>query len=146
MSVNFAGKINQTISPTTLLRLILPLIMIIHATTRISIGGVDDFGIFLSNNGFPAGEFLAWMITTFEIIGSILLILNIQVKYCSFYFIFQLCMGIYLVHLQEGWFVVGAGRNGVEYSVLLITCFVILGWIDIIQGRNKKIAVKKGEE
>ena len=29
-------------------------------------------------------------------------------------------MGIVLVHAPEGWFVVGAGRNGMEYSVLLI--------------------------
>ena len=30
--------------------------------------------------------------------------------------------GVVLVHAREGWFVVGAGRNGVEYSVLLIAC------------------------
>jgi putative oxidoreductase len=35
-------------------------------------------------------------------------------------------MGIILVHAKEGWFVVGAGRNGVEYSVLLIAVFVAL--------------------
>ena len=26
----------------------------------------------------------------------------------------------------EGWFVVGGGRNGVEYSVLLLVCLVAL--------------------
>jgi len=39
-------------------------------------------------------------------------------------FIVELTMGIILVHFPEGWFVVGAGRNGMEYSVLLIVCFV----------------------
>ena len=29
-------------------------------------------------------------------------------------------MGIVLIHAVEGWFVVGAGRNGMEYSLLLI--------------------------
>lgn len=126
-----SGNKNQTFTPIVLLRLILALLMIIHATTRIFLGGVDDFGIFLSNNGFPAGELLAWIITTCEIIGSILLALNLQVRYSSLYFIIQLSIGIFLVHLQEGWFVVGAGRNGAEYSVLLITCFIVIGWIDM---------------
>lgn len=34
--------------------------------------------------------------------------------------------GIVLVHGHEGWFVVGGGRNGVEYSVLLLVCLVAL--------------------
>ena len=34
-------------------------------------------------------------------------------------------MGIILVHLREGWFVVGGGRNGVEYSVLLVSIFLV---------------------
>lgn len=35
-------------------------------------------------------------------------------------------MGIVLVHAPHGWFVVGAGRNGMEYSVLLIVCLLLL--------------------
>ena len=27
-----------------------------------------------------------------------------------------------MVHASEGWWVVGAGRNGMEFSVLLIAC------------------------
>lgn len=38
--------------------------------------------------------------------------------------IFILVMGIILVHFKEGWFVVGGGRNGVEYNLLLIVVFV----------------------
>ena len=33
-----------------------------------------------------------------------------------------------LVHLPAGWFVVGLGRNGMEYSVLLIACLLLVGW------------------
>jgi len=36
-------------------------------------------------------------------------------------------MGIVLVHAPSGWFVVGAGRNGAEYSVLLIACLLCVG-------------------
>lgn len=35
--------------------------------------------------------------------------------------------GIYLVHAKAGWFVVGAGRNGAEYSVLLIVVLLCVG-------------------
>ena len=41
-------------------------------------------------------------------------------------FAVQLAAGIALVHAREGWFVVGLGRNGVEFSVLLIGCLVAL--------------------
>ena len=40
------------------------------------------------------------------------------------YFIVGLAVGIALVHAPSGWFVVGLGRNGMEYSVLLIVCLV----------------------
>ena len=36
-------------------------------------------------------------------------------------------VGIAMVHAREGWFVVGAGRNGAEYSVLLIVCLLCVG-------------------
>jgi putative oxidoreductase len=36
-------------------------------------------------------------------------------------------MGIWLVHAPNGWFVVGPGRNGVEYSVLLIVTLLCVG-------------------
>ena len=35
-------------------------------------------------------------------------------------FVVQMVFGIYLVHLKHGWFVVGHGSNGMEYSVTLI--------------------------
>ena len=34
---------------------------------------------------------------------------------------------IVLVHAPAGWFVVGLGRNGAEYSVLLIACLLCVG-------------------
>lgn len=35
-------------------------------------------------------------------------------------------LGIALVHAKAGWFVVGLGRNGSEFSVLLIACLLAL--------------------
>ena len=36
--------------------------------------------------------------------------------------------GIWLVHASAGWFVVGLGRNGAEYSVLIIACLLAHAW------------------
>lgn len=97
--------------------------MIIHGITRLSLATVSDFDGWLTSLGFP--PYTAWIITFFEIIGGVALILGIKgSKYICLVFCVQLIMGIVLVHAPEGWFVVGAGRNGMEYSVLLIICFV----------------------
>ena len=36
-------------------------------------------------------------------------------------------VGIFMVHAKAGWFVVGAGRNSAEYSVLLIVALLCVG-------------------
>jgi putative oxidoreductase len=85
-----------------------------------------DFGRFLDWKGFPAGLALAWAITIFEMVGSIALALGRYVRAVAAGFLGILTMGIVLVHGAEGWFVVGRGRNGVEFSVLLIACLLAL--------------------
>ena len=102
--------------------------MLIHGIARIYFGIVDDFGEFLTLNNFPLGFYLAWAITSFEIVGSVLLAIGRYVAPLAIIFAVHLLCGILLVHLKEGWFVVGAGRNGVEYSVLLIVLFLIIAF------------------
>jgi putative oxidoreductase len=95
--------------------------MLIHGIYRISAGGVTPFDEWLSSLGFP--PFSAWIITVFEIIAALMIIMNRWVSPLSIVFIVQLGMGIFLIHRHEGWFVVGGGRNGMEYSLLMIICF-----------------------
>lgn len=109
-----------------ILRIVAALIMLIHGAARIYLGTVDDFGEFLTLKNFPAGFYLAWAITIFEIAASISLIIGRFVVPLSLVFAVHIFAGILLVHLKEGWFVVGAGRNGVEFSVLLIAVFISL--------------------
>ena len=100
--------------------------MLVHGIGRIYFGIVDDFGGFLTLNGFPLGFYLAWAITIFEIVGSVLIAVGFYVAPLAIIFALHLLCGIYLVHLKDGWFVVGAGRNGAEFSVLLIASFIAL--------------------
>jgi len=117
------------------LRIIVALLMLIHGIARIYFGIVDDFGEFLTLNNFPLGFYLAWAITSFEIVGSVLLAIGRYVAPLAIIFAVHLLCGILLVHLKEGWFVVGAGKNGAEYSVLLIAVFITLAVSHF--GKNK---------
>ncbi len=110
------------------LRVVVAGLIVIHGVSRIALGVVDDFGGFLDLVGFPAGVAMAWTITLVEIGGGVLLALGYFVRPLCAIFVVQLAAGIALVHFPEGWFVVGSGRNGMEYSVLLIVVFAVLGW------------------
>jgi len=83
---------------------------------------VNDFGrLFLDPKGFaPLGVFIAWSVVIAQVVSPVLIMANLYVKIAAAVNIVILIMGIALVHFNEGWFVVGAGRNGMEYSVLLI--------------------------
>ena len=58
--------------------------------------------------------------------AALLLLLNKYIRAAGFVTIFVLIMGIILVHFQEGWFVVGGGRNGMEYNFLLIIVLLVI--------------------
>jgi putative oxidoreductase len=108
------------------LRTVVALIMLTHGVGRIYLGIVGGFGEFLTLKGFPLGFYLAWAITIFEIAGSVSIAVGYYVAPLAIIFALHLLCGIYLVHLKDGWFVVGAGRNGAEFSVLLVASFITL--------------------
>ena len=113
-----------------LLRIVLGALMFVHGAARISNGTVDDFGAYLGSQGLPLGFYVAWAITLFELIGSVLLAVGFNTHIIAALFILELLTGVFLIHWREGWFVVGAGRNGIEYSVLLITCLAVIGLVN----------------
>lgn len=120
------------------IRIFLAVTMLIHAIARINTGGVAPFGEFLTISGFPLGLYLAWAITIFEIAGGIVLAVGYFVPVLALIFAIQLIMGIVLVHAKEGWFVVGLGRNGMEYSVLLIVSFLAIAFAHYEPDRRRR--------
>ena len=100
--------------------------MFIHGVYRVAAGTVGGFGGFLESAGLPAGVAVAWILTVVEIVGALSLLARVAVMPLSVWFIVQLATGVFLVHWSRGWFVVGGGTGGMEYSVVLIACFVSL--------------------
>ena len=119
----------------TLLRVAVAAVFVIHGIARATLGIVEPFGGFLAASGFPAGVALAWTLTIAEIAGGLLLALGHLVRPLAAWFGLQIVAGIALVHAREGWFVVGAGRNGVEYSVLILVCLLVVVLTDDIAHR-----------
>lgn len=111
-----------------LLRLLLAGLIAAHGWARWYHGGVVPFGQWLDGLGFPFGMALAIGVTAVEIAGTPLLALGRFVLPLSLLYSAIYLTGIVLVHAPAGWFVVGLGRNGMEYSVLLIACLLIVGF------------------
>lgn len=111
---------------TLLLRIPLATILLVHGLGGMFNNGVNDFGnLYLNQVGFaPFGLYIAWAIKISHVIAAVILLINKFVKPASIVTIFVLIMGIIMIHFREGWFVVGGGRNGVEFNFLLI--FVLL--------------------
>lgn len=126
---------------TFILRFAVAFILIMHSVPGMFNNGIHEFGtLYLNAVGFaPYGVLLAWLIKLSHVVAAVLLLLNKYVKIASIVTIFVLIMGIIMVHYPEGWFVVGGGRNGVEFNFLLI--FVLLA-IMFPGGINSKLSKK----
>jgi len=123
---------DRIFTPTLVLRIILAAVFFMHGIPSILTGAVNNFGNHhLNTAGFaPIGLPLAWAIKLSHVACAILLILNRYIRLVAIVTIPILVAGIIMVHAAEGWFVVGEGRNGVEFNVLLISVLVYLAIIN----------------
>ena len=110
------------------LRVLLAALVFAHGCARLWSDAVSPFGAWLEAQGIPLGLPIAYTITAVEILGTPLLALGRWVTPICLVFAMIYAAGIVLVHAPAGWFVVGLGRNGMEYSVLLIACLLSLAY------------------
>ncbi len=111
-----------------IVRIVVALVLSVHSIYRVIAGDVAGFGEYLGSIGFPLGVALAWLITLSTFTASVALVAGRLVVPACICHIIVLFMGIVLDHVHDGWFVVGGGRNGMEYSVVLIACLVAILW------------------
>lgn len=110
------------------LRCGLSVILLMHSVISIFSGDVSNFGrLFLDTIGFsPFGLYLAWVVKLVHLISVPLIWVDACIKPVAISNILIFIFGIYYVHWEHGWFVVGGGTNGIEFNVLLICCFLQL--------------------
>ena len=111
-----------------LLRSIVAIILLTHSIPGMLDGGVNNFGnLYLNEVGFaPVGVLVAWIVKGSHVVCAVLLLLNKYIKWACIVTIGILIAGIIMVHAPEGWYVVGGGRNGMEYNTLLICVLVVI--------------------
>jgi putative oxidoreductase len=114
----------------TILRLAVASVFVIHGVARVALGTVGGFGTFLASAGLPAGPAVAWTLTAVEIVGGVALALGLAVRPLALWFGMEIATGILMVHRKAGWFVVGAGQNGAEYSVLILASLLAAALTD----------------
>ncbi|MGG7469721.1 DoxX family protein [Chryseobacterium arthrosphaerae] len=115
------------------LRFALSVILLMHSVVSIVSGDVNNFGLrYLDTIGFsPMGLYLAWAVKLTHLISAPALWWDRFIKPAAVCNILIMVFGVYYVHWENGWFVVGGGRNGVEFNFLLIFCFLNLVFPEI---------------
>ena len=114
----------------TVVRISAALILMIHPIGGLrDSAGLNDLGLYFGSIGFPFGVPLVWGAMFLQIASSLALAAGRFVVPACLGHILVLGTGIWLFHAPN-WFVVGPedvvgpGKEGMEYSVLLISCFI----------------------
>lgn len=112
----------KKISSDTIIRFALIVVLLTHSIPSIVSGDIQNFGrLYLDPIGFaPFGLVIAWLVKLSHIGCAISLVINKYLTPLAIITIFIWVVGIIMVHLKDGWFVVGGGRNGMEYNFVLI--------------------------
>ncbi len=128
------------LNSTFLLRVAVAIILIMHSVPGMLNNGVNDFGKhYLNEVGFaPLGIPLAWAIKISHVVVALCLLFEKYVKWACLITIAILIAGIIMVHAKEGWFVVGGGRNGVEFNFLLIVVLLTILFPSGLKGKMVK--------
>jgi putative oxidoreductase len=111
------------------LRIAVGLVFLTHGYQKI--GNMEQVVGFFGTLGFAA--FLAYVVAWSEVIGGILLILGLFVRYVGIVLAVIMAVAIVTVHLQNGYY---AGDGGYEYALTLL-----LGALAVVFSGSGKYSV-----
>ncbi|HVK81001.1 MAG TPA: DoxX family protein [Verrucomicrobiae bacterium] len=122
-----ADRVETSLS---IVRVALAILLFIHGAFRASHWDpyVTGFGEWLGSIGFPFGLYWAIAVTVYELVAPLFLLARRFVTLACLGHIVIVALGAVLVHYPDGWFVVGAGRNGMEYSMMLLAGLIAVAW------------------
>ena len=108
-----------------ILRVVIGLIFVMHGAPKLA-GGIEGTAVFLGSIGIPLSGVAAWGIALAETLGGACLIAGLFVTPFSLLLAAHMVAGIFLVHLANGFYVVGPGQGGYEFNLLLIAALQTL--------------------
>jgi putative oxidoreductase len=120
-----------------LLKLAVCAIILTHGVHRYLYGEIAGLGAALASFGFPFPQVLAHLVNLAETAGVLLLAMGILVRTMCAILILIFATGIALIHWQLGFFIVGPGEGGWEFSALLIASFAAVAldyWPSVDKG------------
>jgi len=110
-----------------LLRLCVALILMVHGVTGMVEDGLLGFGGYLAGQGFGSlGLAMAWVIKLSHVVAAACIVTRKWEMWPVLLTMVILVAGIFMVHLPNGWFVVGGGFNGIEFNLLLISALAAI--------------------
>ena len=124
----------------SILRIALIITFLAHSLAGMFNNGINDFGnLYLNQVGFaPFGVVVAWLVKLSHVGLVISLLTDRYLKFTAITTILILIAGIIMIHFKEGWFVVGGGRNGMEFNFLLIMCLLAVLYPKSLLKNNDK--------
>jgi len=106
-----------------LVKLAVCAIVLTHGVHRYLYGEIHGLGAALANFGFPFPLVQAHLVNLAETGGVLLIALGLFVRPMCAILILIFATGVVLIHWQLGFFILGPGEGGWEFSALLIACF-----------------------
>jgi len=112
-----------------ILRVVVGIIFVAHGVPKLT-GGMEATAGYFASLGIPAPTLAAWAIALLETVGGALLVVGFLVVPVAILLALHMTTGIFLVHLANGFYVIGPGQGGVEFNLLLVAAllaFVFVG-------------------
>ena len=108
-----------------ILRVVIGLIFVMHGWPKLA-GGIEGTAAFLGSLGVPLSGVVAWGIALAETLGGACLAAGLLVTPFALLLAAHMLAGIFLVHLANGFYVVGPGQGGYEFNLLLVAALLTL--------------------
>lgn len=107
------------------LRVVTGLIFLMHGYPKL-FGGIEGTSGMFESLDIPLPLVAAWGVALLETFGGLALILGLFATPVAILLAIHMLAGIVLVHIQNGFYVVGPGQGGVEFNLLLIASMLVL--------------------
>jgi putative oxidoreductase len=106
-------------------RVIMAIILIVAGYQKLA-GGIDRFAAFLPQLGLPAPELFGWFVPILELVGGILVLLGLGVRWLGLLFIIEFLVTTFYVKLPRPPPVGGWDSTRIDLMMLAAAAMLVL--------------------